>query len=110
MKPLSSAVFFRARSKKVRWDGVIGYAAPRSRIVYAPLPMPPAAPLGRRNAVRVPVSSRSRPSKPLWIRRLFERLHVLYRLLGLQPITIVGIDIDRADDTEGIDHEPARHW
>src|SRR6516225_6790083 len=42
-------------------------------------------------------------------RRLFERLHILNCLLGLRPIAIVGIDIDRANDTPGIDDEPARH-
>jgi len=73
MKPLSSAVFFRARSKKVRWDGVIGYATPRSRIVYAPQPMPPAVPLGRRNAVRVLMGFR-RKAVSLGIRYLKDRV------------------------------------
>src|SRR6516162_8365699 len=40
---------------------------------------------------------------------LLERLHILHCLLGLRPIAIVGIDIDCADDTAGIDDKPTRH-
>ena len=40
---------------------------------------------------------------------LLERPHVLHSLLGLRPVTIIGIDLDRANDTLGVDDEPAGH-
>jgi len=38
-----------------------------------------------------------------------ERPHILHSLLRLRPKSIIGIDVDRADHTFGVDDEPAGH-